>query len=90
MMICNPETGTGYSGSFDMTEVWLGTLYKTGAAIARTGETPWNHRVSGVGGGHDDAEFAERGRSQVAWAENDARSPFKRQVGGSILVEVQS
>lgn len=31
---------------------------------------PWNHHVIGCGVGHDDAEFAETGRSMAAYYEN--------------------
>ena len=31
---------------------------------------PWNHRIIGVGIGHDDAEFAECGRSMAAYHES--------------------
>jgi len=34
------------------------------------GNRPWNHRVIGFGVGHDDADFAETGRSMAAYYEN--------------------
>lgn len=33
---------------------------------------PWEHHVAGCGIGHDDSAFAETGRSQAAYVENDA------------------
>ena len=39
---------------------------------------PWNHRVIGVGVGHDDADFAEIGRSMAAYYENGEAFDGKR------------
>lgn len=43
-----------------------------------------NHRIIGVGIGHDDAEFAETGRSHAAYEESAARwgGPWWEQPGG--------
>lgn len=55
---------------------WTRTVERYGAAIvtdSRTGR-PWNHQVAGVGGGHNDADWAESRfleGSQAAWYEND-------------------
>ncbi len=45
--------------------------YGHAIVTASTGLTgPWNHRMIGCGVGHDDAEFAETGRSMAAYYEN--------------------
>lgn len=33
-------------------------------------DSSWNHRIIGVGVGHDDAEFCESGQSMAAYYEN--------------------
>lgn len=45
-------------------------LDRRGHAITTVGSRPSNHHVIGVGMGHDDAEFAEAGRSMAAYYEN--------------------
>ena len=56
------------------------TLRDVGYVITRGAQSrPWNHHVIGVGVQHDDAEFAEVGRSQAAFYENGeafGRTPF--------------
>lgn len=48
-------------------------LHRCGHVVTTDNETwhrSWNHTVIGVGMGHDDAEFAESGRSMAAYYEN--------------------
>lgn len=52
------------------TSHYLRDLERRGHAITTVGMTPSNHHVIGVGVGHDDAEFAEAGRSMAAYYEN--------------------
>jgi len=55
---------------------WTRTVERYGAAIVTDNRTdrPWNHQVIGVGGGHNDADWAEsrfQEGSQATWYEND-------------------
>lgn len=60
----------GYSGYSPTTEATvLDALRRHGHAILGD-HGGWNHHVAGIGGGHDDALFAEAGISQVAWEES--------------------
>jgi hypothetical protein len=45
-------------------------LKDEGAVITKVGYPPANHYVIGVGVGHQDADFAERGDSMAAYYEN--------------------
>ena len=80
LTITNPATGTGispFAPDSDRTVAqFVRILDEAGATVVTDSRTsrPWNHHVIGVGGGHQDADFAERGRSFCAWVENDARS----------------
>lgn len=40
------------------------------AILKSAGSDPWNHNVAGCGVGHNDAEFAESGRSMAAYYES--------------------
>lgn len=71
--IWKPDHSAGISGG-DPIEEFIRVIDHHGGAITEVGFGSWNHRVIGVGGGHSDAEFAETGRSHVAWIENDRAS----------------
>lgn len=46
------------------------------------GSEPWNHRVIGVGVGHEDARFAETGQSMAAYYENGESFDRVRRIAG--------
>lgn len=54
-------------------ENWIYAVLETGHAITVPYDfwKPWNHHIIGCGVGHDDAEFAETGRSMAAYYENE-------------------
>lgn len=56
-------------------------LRRDGHAILTDDRTsrPWHHNVAGCGVGHNDAEFAEAGRSMAAYYENDSTWPSLRE-----------
>src|SRR5687767_8571521 len=63
-------------GDADTAEAFRQHLYRYGHVIVTDSlrVRPINHRVAGVGGGHDDATWAEcrfQAGSRVAWEEND-------------------
>lgn len=64
------HSGGTFSGRLDRTlDHWAHEL-RRGAAITRVGSQPFNHHVAGYGVQHDDAQFAETGRSMAAYYEN--------------------
>lgn len=71
LSIWRPDRTSGRSG-YDNEGEWVRTLRRDGAVIViDDNHRPWNHHVIGVGVGHDDADFAETGRSYAAYLEND-------------------
>jgi hypothetical protein len=50
---------------------WVDQIQRVGHAITEVGQRPSNHHVIGVGVGHNDAAFAEAGRSMAAYYENE-------------------
>lgn len=60
---------SGMSGG-DPVDYFVRDLERYGHSITTVGTRPSNHRMIGVGIGHDDAEFAESGRSMAAYYEN--------------------
>ena len=68
--------GGTFCGRFDHdVEKFSRTITERGHVVTYDGQsTPWNHHVIGVGVGHDDAAFAETGRSMAAYYENGEAS----------------
>ena len=64
-------SGVGCNRLDDQVKEFARNVDRDGHAITSVGTGPWNHHVIGVGVGHDDAEFAERGRSMAAYYENE-------------------
>ena len=61
-------TSGGPEGS-DITRA-VRLLETEGSVITKVGYPSANHYVIGVGIGHNDADFADQGRSMAAWYEN--------------------
>ena len=63
---------SGVSGMVDPVARFVEEIERKGHATVEpiAFAKPWNHRVAGVGVGHNDAEFAETGRSMAAYYEN--------------------
>lgn len=63
---------TGISGGPEGSDIARAVqlLHDEGAVITKVGYPPANHYVIGVGIGHQDADFAERGDSMAAYYEN--------------------
>jgi hypothetical protein len=64
-----PDSGWSGIGPY-ATEEATQVLRQRGHMIIYSGDRPSNHHIIGIGLGHDDAEFAEAGRSYAAWCEN--------------------
>lgn len=64
----------GYSGlsGGDPVDYWVADLDRYGHSITEAGPRPVNHHVIGYGVCHDDALFAEAGRSMAAYYENES------------------